>query len=187
MTHPALAIIDMQNAYFRNEALAEQKESLLKHINELVEVARASNRPVFNVVTQHKKDQSTWTLNMIDDGEGYLFEGEKETQTVAGLAVEGVHPIIKTRDSAFFQTDFAKILAQEAIETIVLCGVSTHSCIFQTASDAYAHNYRVALARDAIASHDPSYHDTTFAQLTQEYRQPVLSHDAAIELLREAT
>lgn len=169
----ALVIVDMQKAYFRNEALEARRSELIAACNSLIERAVQANVPVFHAITKHKRDRSTWTLNMLEDGEGYLFESEKDSEVVDGLHVEGVTEVIKTRDSAFFDTTLLEELRSRNIQTIVLAGVSTHTCIFQTAADAYAHNLRVILATDAIASHDPSLHQAALDLLRQEYRQSI--------------
>lgn len=172
MNRTALVIVDMQKAYFRNDALEAKRNDLTRACNDLIDRAVRSGAPVFNVVTEHKKDRSTWTLNMLEDGEGYLFESDKDSEVVDGLRTEGTVEVVKTRDSAFFDTTLFDELRQRQIEKIVLAGVSTHTCIFQTAADAYAHNFHVSLADEAIASHDPSLHQSALDLLEQEYRQP---------------
>lgn len=173
MTKVALVIVDMQKAYFRNQALEARRSALIAACNELAERAVSCGLPVFNIVTKHKKDRSTWTLNMLDDKQGYLFEGDEDSEVVDGLYVENAIKIIKTRDSAFFDTTLLDELHQRDIGTLVLAGVSTHTCIFQTAADAYAHNLRVVLAGEAIATHDPGLHQFAVDLLHQEYRQPM--------------
>ena len=163
--------------------LFRSREELTRACNELILQAVQIDALVFSVVTKHKKDRSTWTLNMLDDGEGYLFEGEGDVELVEGLRLQDVLEIVKTRDSAFFDTRLAEELKHRNIETIVLAGVSTHTCIFQTAADAYAHNVRVVLAEDAIASHDPQLHTVALDLLKQEYRQSTLSNKDIISTL----
>lgn len=182
MTHTAFVIVDMQKAYFRSDALEARREQLTGACNELISQAVRNNIPVFHVVTKHKRDRSTWTRNMLEDGEGYLFEGTKDVEVVEGLHVADAIEIVKTRDSAFFDTNLFDELTRRNIETIVIAGVSTHTCIFQTAADAYAHNLRVVLAGGAIASHDPSRHEAALELLKQEYRQQAWANDAVIEL-----
>lgn len=182
MNKYALLVIDMQNAYFHNDALAQKKALLLKNANELLEAAVAADIAIFNIVTEHKRDRSTWSLNMLDDGQGYLFEGEPDTKLVEGLEVSRAVQLTKTRDSAFFETNLLDSLKSLDINTVILLGVSTHSCVLYTAADAYARNLKVVLATDAIASHDPEYHDQTLKMLSQEYRQRCLGNSEIIKL-----
>lgn len=179
----ALVIIDMQKAYFNNDALEVKRETLTTACNELTANAKANDIPVFSVVTKHQKDGSTWTLNMIDDRAGYLFTGETDSEVVEGLDVTGAVTIVKTRDSAFYETELLEQLRQRDIETVVLAGVSTHTCVFQTAADAYARNIRVILARDAIASHDPGRHDSALDVLETEYRQASIANPKIAALM----
>lgn len=185
MARYALVVIDMQNAYFNNGALAEQREDLMRRASELIKAANKYDIPIYNVSTEHATDKSTWTLNMLDDGEGYLFRGEDDANNVAELDLTGAKTIHKTRDSAFFKTDFLDNLKGKGVENLVLLGVSTHSCVFLTAADAYAHNFRVLLAKDAIASHDPSYHESTLALLQQEYRQKSYTNLNLVNMLEK--
>lgn len=170
----AVAVIDMQKSYFQAGDLQDKEGTLVATTNEILGWSRRVNAPIFTIVTLHEHDRSTWTLNMLDDDEGYLFADDKGSETLDGLALEDATTIVKTRDSAFFGTDFAEQLLAAQVDTLVLLGVSTHSCIYQTASDAYAHNLRVIIARDAVASHDERWHEPALSMLAQEYRQQVL-------------
>lgn len=183
MTKHALLVIDMQNAYFRNKALADKRSIVVENSNRLIECSSKNNIPIFLVMTEHEKDQSTWTLNMKDDKQGYLFSGDIETQTLDELRKVDYMIVRKTRDSSFFGTDLALNLKNAAIDTLIISGVSTHSCILLTAADAYANNFRVILATDAIASHDPSYHEMTLKMLEQEYRQKLHSTKEVMTIL----
>lgn len=183
MTKYALLIIDMQKAYFRNKSLACVQPTLVSHINQLIATASECSVGVYSVTTAHARDRSTWTLNMLDDNEGYLFDGSEDVELVDRLEVRGAEEIVKTRDSAFFGTGLAKKLHKSQVETLLLCGVSTHGCVFQTAADAYAENFRVILVGDAIASHDPTYHEVILELLEQEYRQSTKTTQQVTKLL----
>lgn len=174
MSGIALLIIDLQNAYFNNDALQAQQASLVKNTNMLVEIAHHHHLPVFNVRTEHHKDIASWTLNMLDDKQGYLFKGEEDVKSINGLRVDNTIEVLKTRDSAFHHTTLEAMLRNHRIQTLILCGVSTHTCILQTASDAYAANFRVILAQDAIATHEPKFHKNALTVLETEYRQRIM-------------
>lgn len=183
MSTYGLVIIDMQRAYFRNEALEAQREVLTSACNRLADAAHRSRHDVFMVTTRHESDRSTWTLNMLDDDEGYLLRDDTETELVAGLDSTGTIPIEKTRDSAFFMTELLGQLSDKAIDTIILAGVSTHSCVFMTAADAYAHGIRTMIVTDAIADHDPRYEQPALDILKQEYRQQLVTTDQVVGIL----
>lgn len=174
MNETALLVIDLQNAYFNNTALEKQRQIIVRHTNEVIRFARASHLPIFNIMTEHQKDIATWTLNMLDDNQGYLFKNNEDAKNIDGLDIKDSINVLKTRDSAFHDTTLAAMLKNHAIKTLILCGVSTHTCIFQTAADAYAANLRVILAGDAIATHQPKYHKNALTILETEYRQRIM-------------
>jgi nicotinamidase-related amidase len=133
----------MQNAFFEDPALASQRDELVQRCNDLVRAAVRSNRPVLFVTTQHERDKSTWSQNMLEDNQGFLFSGTDQAKLVPGLHADGLQRMTKTRDSAFVGTDLVLRLRNLGVDTVVLAGVSTHNCVAQTAADAFAYNFRV--------------------------------------------
>jgi nicotinamidase-related amidase len=179
----ALLVIDMQNSYFDFPELEEQRESVTEKVNELIRCARGAGCPILLIRTQHERDRSTWTVNMHDDGQGFAYPGTEQSQYVTGLDTEGAMGLVKTRDSAFFDTDLAARLRNLGVSHLVLCGISTHSCVAQTAIDAFAHNFRAAVARDAVASENPDLSRALLAFLEDEMRQDVLHQADALARL----
>ena len=180
----ALVVIDMQNSYFEFPALAEVRDELVSRVNELIAAAHGAGRPVVLVRTEHARDRSTWTLNMCDDDEGFAFPGTEQARFLDGLDVGGHVEVVKTRDSAFFGTSLADELDRRGVDHLLLCGVSTHSCVAQTAIDGFAENLHVAVAHDAIASDDAALSAALLEFLSDQMRQPIIDQSAALELLR---
>lgn len=172
----ALVIIDMQKAFFESEPLKTRQGGLVASCNELISSAHNHNIPIYTVRTIHSRSRDTWTLNMLDDDQGFLFPDEEKSSYVDGLDTDDSKEIIKTRDSSFWQTDLLSLLRSQGIETIVLCGVSTQLCITHTATDAYSANIRVELATDAIATHEPQLHEIFLKFLQSEFRMKLLSN-----------
>jgi nicotinamidase-related amidase len=168
----ALVLVDLQNDYFQDDELARCRDDLLDACNQLIEGARRQDALVVEVQTLHTRDRRTWALNMLEDGQGVAVEGTRGAQRLDGLKKPD-HLVVKTRDSAFHDTDFAEWLRVHDVGHIVLAGVSTESCIAATAIDAYAHDLRVTLIEDATASVEWRLHDQTLEQLRRQYRQDV--------------
>ncbi|PPB48626.1 cysteine hydrolase [Arthrobacter pityocampae] len=175
----ALLIIDMQNAFFEDEALAGQQQDIVAACNGLIEAAHGAQAPVLMALTEHLQDGSTWTRSMLDDGQGFIFRGTRQADVVAGLHVEEVDVVTKVRDSAFFGTDLAARLRGLGVDHLVLAGVSTHSCVAQTGADAFAHDFQVSYARDAMGSTNQQYADAMLEILSDSYRQPVVGQAEA--------
>lgn len=179
--HVAVVVIDMQNAYFEQGALAERRDQLVERTNALIAWALDAGLPVFNIRTQHQRDRSTWTINMLEDDQGFLLEGDDDARPLDGLRVDQATEIVKTRDSSFFETTLGVALASRNIDTIVMAGVSTHTCVAATAAAAYAENIHVIFAEDAIYSHRPELHEPTLEVLCEEYRLDRITHDTLLE------
>jgi len=183
----ALIVVDMQNSYFEFPALAEKKDELVPAVNELIRAAREAGRPILLVRTEHARDRSTWTLNMLEDDQGFAFPGTDQARLLPELEVgeDRVVEIVKTRDSAFHRTDLDEQLHRLGVGSVLICGVSTHSCVSQTAIDAFAHQYHAAVAVDAVASENQPLSDALLDFLELEMRQPALEQAEAVRMLRE--
>lgn len=162
----ALLLIDLQEAYFEAPALARVRPEVTRSAMALAEAARRAEVPILLITTEHSRDRSTWTLNMLDDDQGYLFHGDPGTEVVQELDTTGMTRIEKTRDSAFFGTDLLLRLRNLQVEQVVMAGVSTHACIAQTARDAYANNVRAVIITEAVADERADHMEKVLDQLT---------------------
>ncbi|MFD1213003.1 cysteine hydrolase family protein [Arthrobacter sp. GCM10027362] len=167
----AVVIIDMQKGYFEDPSLAGRQEQLVAQCNELIAHASGAGVPVLLACTEHQRDKSTWTLNMLEDDQGFAFAGSETAEIVPGLAAEGLPRLPKTRDSAFVATDLLFRLRNLGTQTLLLAGVSSHNCIAQTGADAFANNFRVVYAKDAMASTNEEFAAQMLTILCTEYRQ----------------
>ena len=174
----------MQVDFFNDPELARCRGDLVEACNTVIEGALARGLPVVEVRTVHAPDHSTWALNMVDDGEGMTEEGTPGAEPVEGLhhagTTAGVTLVRKTRDSAFHGTGLEQLLRREGVDSFVVCGVSTESCISATAVDAYARDFSVALVQDGTASVRWDLHDHTIESLREQYRQPVVPAERAV-------
>ena len=183
----AVLVIDMQNAFFEDPALGTRREGLTSACNLLIATAQENGTNVLLVRTEHEEDKSTWTLNMLDDDQGFIFRGTTQAEFVSGLTTAGLPLLVKTRDSAFLGTDLILRLRNWNADTIVLAGVSTHNCIAQTAADAFGHNIRVIYAAEATASENAEAAAAVQDILSREYRQKVLTTAQIGDLLGAAS
>lgn len=180
----ALLMIDMQNAYFEDPALAAQQERLVHACNELLEAFHAAGHKALLIGTEHERDKSTWSLNMLDDDQGFIFRGSRQAEFVPALKVGDLPQLVKTRDSAFVGTDLLARLRNWEADEVVLAGVSTHNCVAQTGADAFARNIRVTYARDATGSEDPEASKAILGIFAAGYRQQVQSNAEILDRLR---
>lgn len=89
--NPALVIIDMQNWFFRSEDRREKPPELIESINELIEVATNKNITIFQVITMHKADKSTWNIVMKKHNFSALLEGSDEAELLPDIKFDSSH------------------------------------------------------------------------------------------------
>lgn len=161
----ALLLIDLQEDYLEAEGLAGQRSDLLERVSRLSAAAATAAVPVLLVTTEHSRDGSTWTLGMLEAGEGFMFHGAPGTQPAHELDTAGMTRLEKTRDSAWFGTDLSLRLRNLGADELLIAGVSTHGCVAQTARDAYAHNVHPVIVVDAVAAESAEQHEQALALL----------------------
>jgi nicotinamidase-related amidase len=83
---------------------------------------------------------------------GIFQLGTKGTEVHPALApAEGDFDIVKHRVSPFYGTALEPILRANAIERIVLCGVSTNGVVHSGAREAHDRDYEVVILEDCCA------------------------------------
>ncbi len=144
----AILVIDVQ-LFFINRFTKE----IPKKIAQLI------NRNIFNKVYFFKfvnNRQSNWYKagwkRMMDSSETDIvpelkhFSNDKNTFT-------------KNSYSVFRVKEFNKILKEEKITKLFICGLDTHACIYTSAHEAYERGYDVKVISDlCAASHGKKYH-----------------------------
>ena len=106
----ALLIIDMQKAFFEDGALGNRQEALVAACNSVIRDAREAGVAAYVIRTEHQRDRSTWTLSMLEDGQGFAFAGTAQAGMLPELDDAGCTTVAKIRDSAFHGTDLAQRL-----------------------------------------------------------------------------
>ena len=182
--NPALVIIDMQNWFFRSEDRREKLSELIESINQLIEVATTKNITIFQVLTIHKADKSTWNIVMKKHNFSALIEGSEEAKLLPEIKFDSSQElIVKTRQSTFIRTNFEEKLKEKNIDTLILSGVFTHGCVGRTAVDAYERDFNIILAKDASFSHMKNQEKSMLEVIKEEQEQLVLSNKEIIEYL----
>jgi len=75
-----------------------------------------------------------------------------EIDLVPGLAGP-TDPVFDKSGYTAFTSAFSAFVANNAIDTIALCGVSTDSCVLKTAVDAFERGIEPVVFADACANH----------------------------------
>jgi nicotinamidase-related amidase len=67
----------------------------------------------------------------------------------------GVRPIAKFSFSCCASEEFMQALARMGRRHVIMAGIETHVCVYQTATDLLAAGYKVEVAADACSSRTP--------------------------------
>jgi nicotinamidase-related amidase len=73
--------------------------------------------------------------------------------------------ILKPRHSGFFQTPLDLLLRDLGARTLILCGLTTDSCVLFTANDAYLRGFEIIVPADCSAAVTTSRHATALGQM----------------------
>ena len=108
------------------------------------------------------------------------------THPVIAEILEGKTSVKKSSFSAWDNTDFQQQLNDNQCENVLLIGIETHICIYQTAVDLLANGYKVSVIADAVSSRTESNKQIGLTML-RDAGATLLSTEAALfALLRTA-
>ena len=132
----ALLVIDIQG---KLATLMREKESLFANVIRMINGAKALEIPII------------WTEQLPDK----LGETSPEIKEV----LQGMEPLVKKTFSCCGDDIFLKQLSSLNRKQILLTGIETHVCVYQTAMDLLNSGYEVHLVRDAVSSRiEENYH-----------------------------
>jgi nicotinamidase-related amidase len=71
--------------------------------------------------------------------------------------------------SAFFRTGLDEYLRGEAVDSLVVTGLTTSGCVRATAVDGLQHDYRVVVPREAVGDRNEDAHRANLFDLNAKY------------------
>jgi nicotinamidase-related amidase len=158
----ALLVIDMERDFIEEGAVQETPggRALIPIVNGLSTWARSHRVPVIFTLEAHRADHADYGIELEYDPV-HCLEGGPGCELAVGLEARGSDYRIlgKRRYDAFFGTDLDVLLRSKRVENLVCCGVTTHVCVMNTVFTARNLDYRVLLARDAVAAVSPDHQD----------------------------
>ena len=95
-----------------------------------------------------------------------LVRGEPGHDIIADLYPQAGEPVIdKPGKGAFYQTDLDLMLRNRAIDTLLVCGVTTEVCVNTTVREANDRGYRCIVLADCCGSYFPEFHEAGLAMI----------------------
>jgi len=113
---------------------------------------------------------------------------EKLGNTYDAIAAElaGIKPIAKESFSCWPNADFHEQLEALSRRHVVLTGIETHVCVYQTALELLANGYSVHLVADAVSSRTPENRRIGINAMKSAGAQIASTEMVLFELLRTA-
>src|SRR5262249_27725239 len=113
----------------------------------------------------------------------FYHVGTKEHEILPELTpIEGELVLNKTTRGAFNSTAIERVLRNLGVETIVVCGVSTSSCVETTARDAADRGFQTVIVEDATAELDEPSHEATLRQFAVRFGRVWTTQETLKEL-----
>lgn len=128
----ALVVIDIQGKLAQ---LMHQKEAVYQNVNRLIEGAKVLDIPII------------WT-EQYPEGLGGTIPEVAET-------LKGFKPIPKMTFSCCQNDEFLNALKASGRQQILITGIETHICVYQTTIELLEAGYEVEVVADAVSSRTP--------------------------------
>ena len=160
---PLLLVIDVQHDFMDLDAPCYNlgAESTIAPIARLIERFRESRLPIIFTRERHRADRLDAGLESdpFYNTPPHTIENTTGFEIIDELApLEDEIVIDKRRYSSFLDTELERMLHLLAVETIVICGVSSDVCVHWTAGDAFQRDYHVRVVEDCTAGLHPADH-----------------------------
>jgi nicotinamidase-related amidase len=182
---PVLIIIDLLQDFFREGLLYDHKNKIVKSTNQLVDFTRAHNIPVIWVRQEYKPDLTDASIYNRVNNKPVTIQNTQGCLLLPELHFEkNDFEIIKKRYSAFFKTQLDDILSKLNVDTLIIAGINTMTCVRTTAIDAYQRDYNVILASDCVDAYDKEQHDNSIKYLQYAVAKG-LDNEEIFELLKQ--
>jgi nicotinamidase/pyrazinamidase len=164
MAGQALIVVDMQNGFLREGALASDRcLAVLPAVIGEVEAALERGEQVIFTADTHELDDREFEIFPV-----HCIRGTAEADLVDELAGylghERVHKVAKRRYSALFETELEGLLHRYVVDRVRICGVCTDICVLYTAADLRNRDIAVTVPAAATATFDAPGHPGDEAQ-----------------------
>jgi nicotinamidase-related amidase len=185
LAHSALVIIDMQRDFLEpggfGAALGNdvtRLQSAVGPCRAVLAAARANGVLVIHTREGHRPDLTDAPPHKVERGDPamrigapgpmgrILVRGEAGHDIIADLYPQAGEPVIdKPGKGAFYQTDLDLMLRNRAIDTLLVCGVTTEVCVNTTVREANDRGYRCIVLADCCGSYFPEFHEAGLAMI----------------------
>lgn len=140
----------------------------------LAERARAAGVPVVHVLTSYRNageiTKNPWWVSVA--GTSATRRNVLTHQVAGSPGIEIMPEVLRPEDTVvatkkrydcFVATDLDHVLRSLDVDTLLLTGINTNSCVLATAIAGNVRDYAVIVVRDCVDTMDPSLHEPALA------------------------
>jgi nicotinamidase-related amidase len=86
--------------------------------------------------------------------------------------------VLKPKHSAFFATPLETLLSYLGVDTLILTGLTTDSCVLFTAADAFLRDYHLVVVDDCVTAIEPEWHREALAYMARAMKVGVTNSES---------
>ena len=180
----ALLLVDVNRSFFdpAGSFFYPAAADVLEPLRALLAAARAGGRLVLHAREVHHGGVYDHEWSKLPP---HCIRDDFDAQPYPGFTeVNGEIVVPKRRYSAFFATDLALILNEQATRRLIVAGVKTNVCIRATVQDAFAYGLRPTVVRGAVNSNRNHLHAASLEDI-ERYFGELIDLDTAVGWLRD--
>jgi biuret amidohydrolase len=148
---------------------------------EFLRGARRRGLPVVHVVTGYRAveeiSSNPWWAAVADTDASranvlrHQLPGSPGLELMPDVHDAGYDLVVtgKKRYDCFAATDLDHVLRSRSIDTLLLTGVNTNSCVLATTVAANTRDYAAVVVRDCVDTMDPALHDAALRVISQAF------------------
>ena len=178
-TSTALLMIDFQREFFAGDSgeCIEEMRSILPRVANILSLARRLGCKVVHTRESYQPDFSDVhayrrSLDYVGHPgpEGrFCILGEPGHEIVEQAQPLAGEPVIdKASFGAFYNSELDNLLRRDAVDHLIICGVTTQCCVHSTLREAVDRGYWCLTVADCCAASEPGLHDAALSLIAGE-------------------
>ncbi len=180
---PAIIIVDMlEDNYGDRSDKDREEERIVPNVRDFLKTCRGCSIPIIFACDSYLEGDFIFGGRM----KPHAIRGSVGARVLDDLEPQQVDTVLpKRRFSAFFKTDLDQTLRTWHIDTVAVCGITTHFCVLATAFDAICHDFHTVILEDLCASHKREIHENTLNAYRRSPIRPLLRVMTSSEFLED--
>ncbi|CAB4902688.1 MAG: isochorismatase family protein [Actinobacteria bacterium] len=159
-----LLLVDMQEDFFAR-GMTPERDDVIAGASELLERFRAAGAPVAHIHTICAPDGSDAMPHWLPDKMLCVRDTPGVLAPEALRPHEGEFVAVKQHYDGFVDPGLEPWLRAQGVETVVVCGVYTQTCVRAAVLGAYQRGFAVIMATDALGTDDVDFANMNLAWL----------------------